>query len=209
MIIADAPPQAVAAIEAALPRLTRAVEGTDGRALRAGVVLRGPDIARGLGRLSTRAGIATPIAAPVHVVGLDRLAAGGDLPRGEPQLWSQILDADDAPGVALADVDARTWRFAAVAEGQGVRALASSITALRAEGGGPDRDLALLRIPALHLTAVWLKGRAGPSDDVIIPNAGPIAPLEPGKRYTLTEFLAITRAMAADRLAMSRGDNGG
>ena len=67
----------------------------------------------------------------------------------------------------------------------------------------------MIRVPALHLSAVWLKGQAGEADDIVIPNPGPIAPLEAGKRYSLAEFQRITRDMAADRLRQAGPETGG
>ena len=61
----------------------------------------------------------------------------------------------------------------------------------------------MIRVPALHLTALWLKGAARKADDIVIPNEGPIAPLVPGRtRYKLAEFQAIVRKMAEERLEM-------
>ena len=67
---------------------------------------------------------------------------------------------------------------------------------------GTKRELAMIRVPALHLTALWLKGAARKADDIVIPNEGPIAPLVPGTRYQLAEFQAIVRKMAEERLEM-------
>ncbi|QMW21899.1 hypothetical protein [Sandaracinobacteroides saxicola] len=231
LILQEPPAQALAAIDAAVPKLTRLapVQPDSGPAVVANprVELRGAAIARGVtafararatgifrdrarAEVAVRASAATPVAAPVHVLGLDELSRGGDLRASRPKLWTHFLnDGEDRPA-AVADVDAANFRFASVEEGASVVSLGGRVRALASEeANAPDRELAMIRVPALHLTAIWLKGRAGPQDDVVIPNDGPIAPLEPGRRYALQEFMDIVKPMAAARIAMTTGDLGG
>jgi peptidoglycan hydrolase-like protein with peptidoglycan-binding domain len=69
-------------------------------------------------------------------------------------------------------------------------------------------ELAQLRIPALHVKAIWLKGKAGASDVVI-----PVAPTDPaltaGRRYSVQEFLAALRPAAESALAHTDPLKGG
>jgi hypothetical protein len=44
---------------------------------------------------------------------------------------------------------------------------------------------------------------------VVIPSDGPIAPLVPGQRYPLAEFMRVAGAMAAERLAKTGDEMGG
>jgi len=145
------------------------------------------------------------------VMGLDQLAADKDPRALTPAVWAQLLPAGADGGRAIAEVDPKAGKLAAVTEGPAVRSLAKRMerAASTESAGGPAQELSLIRIPALHLEAVWLKGAAGEADDVVIPNDGPIAPLKPGQRYGLAEFRAIVKEMAAKTLAHGGDDIGG
>ena len=142
------------------------------------------------------------VPAPVHVVGLDMLAAGGDARKAPLAVWTYLLHTGGgAVPTSLADVDAHTMKFAAVTEGEHIRALGANLRAAESSAaqGGSDFDVAMIRVPALYLSAVWLKGRGG-ADDVIIPGESPKSPLTAGKRYTPAEFNSALKAVAAKEL---------
>ena len=150
--------------------------------------------------------------APVRVLGLSDLAAGTPLRQAPASLWLQLLPANPDGTRAMAEVDQGLAKLTAVSEGPEVKKLAERIGDVTA---APPRTLArqeltLIRVPALHLTAIWLKGDDGnDADDVVIPSDGPIEPLVLGRHYPLAEFQRIAGAMAAERLAKTKNDMGG
>lgn len=197
-IAASPPAENVAAAMVARPSVTRG-----GRA-----------IARSIEAALAEGG-AAGIGAPMVVMGLDELAAGKSPRQGPARLWVQFLPAVAGGQRAMAEIDQQAGRLTAVTEGAEVKALARRIDALakpaRRSGAAADttaQELGLISVPALHLTAVWLKARAT-GEDIVIPNDGPIAPLVPGRRYKLAEFQKITRAMAAERIGKTGDDMGG
>lgn len=198
----EAPQATVDALNAALPRIAQ----------RASVATHAPAISQSVGALmrrrfgSAEAGpaparaAAEPISAPVHIVGLNEIAAKRDLKAAPVKLWAHLLhtDDDDHP-VAVADTDAKTGHFQSITEGAPIAALGRRIRTVQAEQAkAQDHDLAIIRVPALYLDALWLKGRNG-APDVVIPEASPMSPLQAGKRYTLEEFNAALKP-TADRL---------
>ena len=216
VIMQQAPAATVAALDEALARFAtqtvrpaEAAESAPAISVRPTIVARSPAIAAGIRAWTMRpAAAARPPAAPVVVMGLDELAQGKSPRAAKPAMWAQFLEAE-AP--AIADVDASTNRFLALSEGPAIAAMRKTIADVQAREGSEaaSRELSMIRVPALHLSAVWLKGQAGEADDIVIPNPGPIAPLEAGKRYSLAEFQRITREMAADRLRQAGPETGG
>jgi hypothetical protein len=187
----EPPAAVVSALQTALPRI----------AAKASLAAQAPAISAALSkRLDVAPTAPKPISAPVHVVGLDEIVAGRDVRTAPLRLWTQLLDDDGSPAV-LADVDAATMRFAAVTEGQEVRALGEQVRAAERSGrdAREDYELAVIRVPALYLTAMWLKGKGGASD-VIIPSASPMSPLTAGRRYTPEEFAAALKPLAEQLL---------
>ncbi len=156
------------------------------------------------------------LGAPVTVLGLDELADGQDPRQTQASLWVQLLPPQGTER-AMAEVDQKKGQLTAVSQGPEVKDLARRISALTSArpraraAAAPDvqQELSLIRVPALHLTALWLKGAAGEEDDVVIPSDGPISPLVPGQRYPLAEFRRIAGAMAAERLAKTGDEMGG
>lgn len=202
---AEPPASAVSALENAIPRILA----------RASVSVAAPSISAAANAFALRRDAATaqinparvppvavprPITAPVHVLGLDQIAARADLHAAPVKLWAHMLHEDDGAPTTLADTDAVTQKFAAITEGTPVKALGAQIRKVEAETrtSTTDYDLTLLRVPALYLDAVWLKGRNG-APDVVIPNESPMSPLTPGQHYTVEQFTAALKPVA-DRL---------
>lgn len=152
-----------------------------------------------------------PISAPVHVLGLDQIVAGRDLKAAPVQLWSHLLQAEgeEAPST-VAEFDARTQAFAAISEGDEISKLGRRIRSTEAKErtSKKDYDLALIRVPALSLTALWLKGRGG-APDKVIPNDSPQSPLKAGKSYSLDEFREALKPVAEQILRETDDTKGG
>ena len=183
----------------------------------AGPLVARPSIARS-GRVISRSieaalapGAPPGVGASMVVLGLDEIVKGNPLRKSKAKLWLQLLPAGEGGDAAMAEVDQAKAKLTSIAEGPEVKALAKRINGIAAQRTrSPVRqELTLIRVPALHLTAIWLKGTEDEADDVVIPNDGPIAPLVPGQRYPLGEFQRIVAAMAAERLAKTKDDMGG
>lgn len=209
------PPSVASALAEGLPKFAVAATSSDEgestlRSMRPAIARGSRTISRSIAAALASDGLAG-IGAPVTVLGLTDLAGDVALRRTKPKLWVQLLPAAERGKRAMAEVDQTSNRLAAVLEGPEVQSLARRIEGLAVSGGQPSarQELALISVPALHLTAVWLKGASGDADDVVIPNDGPIAPLVPGQRYPLAEFQRIAKAMASDRLAKTGDAMGG
>jgi hypothetical protein len=74
--------------------------------------------------------------------------------------------------------------------------------------GTQSFELAQLRIPALHVKAVWLRDKAG-TGDVVIPIAPTDPALTPERRYSVPEFLAALRSAAQSAIAHTDPLKGG
>lgn len=212
----EMPAAVAAALSNGLPRFAVAAS-PPAENVAAALVAR-PSISRG-GRTIARSveaaiaqGAAAGVGAPVVVMGLKDLSEGKGPRQATAGLWVQWLPAVERGARAMAEVDQRTGRLTAVLEGAEVKSLAK-----RVEGLGAARSrsaarqvLSVIRVPALHLNAIWLQGEPdNGADDVVIPDDGPIAPLVPGQRYSLAEFQKVVKDMATARLANTRDDMGG
>ncbi|MBP6900472.1 MAG: hypothetical protein KBC73_10310 [Burkholderiaceae bacterium] len=214
----DMPAAVAKALSSGLPRFavaaSPAADNTAAaRVARPSITRSGRAISRSIEAAIAQGGTAG-VGAPMVVLGLDELAAGKDPRQGRPRLWLQLLPAVEGGHRAMAEVDQQSGKLTAVSEGAEVKALAKRIDALAKPSrsraaGGARQELGLISVPALHLTALWLKGDAGSADDVVIPSDGPIAPLVPGQRYTLAEFQALCKTMAAERIRKTGDDMGG
>ncbi|MGZ6010332.1 MAG: hypothetical protein ACXWK0_00760 [Caulobacteraceae bacterium] len=205
----QAPAASTNALNAVLPRIAE----------RPSVAVRAPAISAAASlALRRRPGAAQPapeapeaIAAPVHVLGLQDIVQKHDLKAAPVRLWTHMLHAEgeQAP-TAIADFDASTQAFHAITEGDEINQLGRRIRAIEDQerGSGKDYDLALIRVPALSLTALWLKGRGGAPDQVI-PNDSPQSPLTPGKSYTPAEFYAALTPVAQQILTVTDPLKGG
>jgi hypothetical protein len=214
--MSEMPAAVAAALTTGLPRFSVAAS-PPAENVAAALVAR-PSLSRG-GKTIARSveaalaqGSTAGVGAPVVVMGLKELSEGQSPRKATAGLWVQWLPAVERGKRAMAEVDQRTGRLTAVIEGAEVKSLARRVESLGSERKptAARQVLSVIRVPALHLNAVWLQGEsASGSDDVVIPDDGPIAPLVPGQRYSLAEFQKVIKGMAAERLANTRGDMGG
>jgi hypothetical protein len=214
--MSEMPAAVAAALTTGLPRFSVAAS-PPAENVAAALVAR-PSLSRG-GKTIARSveaalaqGSTAGVGAPVVVMGLKELSEGQSPRKATAGLWVQWLPAVERGKRAMAEVDQRTGRLTAVIEGAEVKSLARRVESLGSERKptAARQVLSVIRVPALHLNAVWLQGEsASGSDDVVIPDDGPIAPLVPGQRYSLADFQKVVKGMAAERLANTRGDMGG
>jgi hypothetical protein len=212
----EMPAAVAAALTTGLPKFAVAASPPAENVVAALVAL--PSITRG-GKAIARSieaalvqGATVGMGAPVVVMGLKELSEGQSPRKAIAGLWVQWLPAVERGKRVMAEINQRTGHLTAVLEGAEVKSLARRVESLGSERKPTTarQVLSVIRVPALHLNAVWLQGEpASGSDDVVIPDDGPIAPLVPGQRYSLAEFQAVVKGMAAARLASTRDDMGG
>ena len=212
----EMPPDVASALNAGLLRFAVAASAPSQAAGSAFVVK--PSISRGARTIARSIegalapGSTAGVGAPMVVLGLDELAAGTPLRQSKANLWVQLFPATEGGARAIAEVDQGAARLTSICEGPQVKALAKRIGDLANAPAlsAARQELTLIRVPALHLTAIWLRSDDdNGADDVLIPNDGPIAPLVPGQRYPLAEFQRIVAAMAAERLSKTTVHMGG
>lgn len=197
---AEPPPAVLTALEAALPKLGRsaAIEARSpaiGRAARGfagGAQLRIP---RRLDQVANADAIATP----VYVLGVDDLIRGKVVDGAKLALWSHILSSEAGP--VSAEVDANTARFAQISDSRAAARLRNRITMMATsdEGRQGEYQVAQLRVPALHLTLLWLKSTDG--KDLFEPVEATGNDVQIGQHYTQEQLVAALRAPAAARAA--------
>jgi hypothetical protein len=204
--IAQPPPASISSLSTVLPKI----------AGNRGIASKAPLLAQGANRMLQEQGASnapTPmLSSPVYVLGLDAIVAGRDLSAAKLAMWTHFFpsarDGDDQ--LMAADVNADTSRFASLKEGPQVRAFYRQVQALQQapDIGLRSFELAQLRIPALHVKAVWLKDKGGTSD-VVIPIAPTDPALTPGRRYSVRELLAALRPAAETAIAHTDPLKGG
>jgi hypothetical protein len=204
--IAQAPPASISSLNAVLPR----VVGNRGFALQAPLLAQGAN--RALQDKGTSDVPKPTLSSPVYVLGLGAVVAGPDFSAAKLGLWTHFFPSarEGDSQVVAADVNADTLRFASLKEGPQVLAFYQQVKMLQQAPDIAPRsfELAQLRIPALHVKAVWLKDKAG-TNDVVIPIAPTDPALTPERRYSVPEFLAALRPAAESAMAQTDPLKGG
>ena len=145
---------------------------------------------------------------PIYNLGLDDVAAGR-LPGSSARLtgWRYLVQ-EDGRIVAAAELNAGSsgeeYTFAALNEGPFVRGTEATLEAaetLPAVDSG-QFELRLLRIPALYVMALWLKGENGVADIIIAMTPAP-PELVAGEAYDESRFIGALSSGA--RQATSPG----
>jgi hypothetical protein len=204
--IAQPPPASISSLSAVLPKI----------AGNRGIASKAPLLAQGANRMLQGQGTANvpspTLSSPVYVLGLDAVVAGQGLSAAKLAMWTHFFSSarDDDSQLVAADVNADTSRFASLKEGPQVRAFYRQVQALQQapDIGSRSFELAQLRIPALHVKAVWLKDKGGTSD-ILIPIAPTDPALTPGRRYSVQELLAALRPAAESAIAHTDPLKGG
>ncbi len=203
--ITQPPSQSLESLSTTLPRL----------AARAGVARQAPLITRVL-EMATQHPSAlhvTPVApvlsSPVYVLGLDTIAARRGLSAARLMAWTHLLPSAGTE-VVSADVKADTHEFLGLTEGPHPNVFVQQVQTLQtsSEVEGHSYQLAQLRVPALHVTAVWLRDKEGTSD-VLIPLAPTPPELEAARRYSADQFEAALQGRAQTVLAETDPLKGG
>lgn len=137
----------------------------------------------------------------VYTLGLDQLASDSGLASARAGGWRYLLQRDNQP-VASAQTTADAAGapvFALFNSGPFVQSTADALQqAEQIAGGGPGASLEprLLHVPALHAMALWLHG-SNTTTDVVIPLKPAPPPVDPARQYSVDEYLAALREVAA------------
>jgi hypothetical protein len=120
-------------------------------------------------------------------LGLDSIEAKKGVAAAEPIGWRYLLAGGPAGRGLAAEVHSRPsgYEFAGLNEGPFVQQVADQIEKLRGKIGNKDYEPRLLRIPALYIAALWLKGK---NDDLFIPLQPSNPAVEPHRVYSRKDF---------------------
>lgn len=193
------PPAAMAGnLAAVMPRL----------AISTGIDARAPAISRAANRMA--AGVAMTMATnldevaeaealttPVYTLGLDAIAAGRIADGAKLKLWAQIVPTE--AGAVSAEARASDAKFAAMSNGISVGRFRNALTRMAAAPPAGDAEVAQLRVPALHLTLLWLKGKGGVDSYEVVD--APPGGLGVGQKLTAAELAKALKPLAAARMA--------
>uniref|UniRef100_UPI0018CC2374 hypothetical protein n=1 Tax=Sandarakinorhabdus oryzae TaxID=2675220 RepID=UPI0018CC2374 len=177
-------------LEARAPALTRAATRlATGNALRIAATLA--DVAQ-----------ADAVTTPVYMLGLEDLAAGRIAQSAKLKLWAQILPTE--AGAVSAEARASDAAFAQMSNGIGASRFRNALTRMAAAPPADDGEVAQLRIPALHISCLWLKGgRGGDRFEVI---EAPPGVLTVGQTLSAAQLAAALKTHAVSRLANRDAD---
>jgi len=183
-------------------------------ALRRAAVPRRVRLPRRLAALAPAPPVSLTAAQEVFTARLDALADGRGLDAATDRTGWRMLVEHRGDVVAAAEVPVpaagdRSTPRGQMNRGPYVRSTVTAITSAEQEDRVRTSDFALrlLRVPALHLTALWLRGADG--DDVVVPLAPAPSPFEANRSYDAGEFAARAAELAgAARQRVDRAGDG-
>src|SRR5262245_35778347 len=99
---------------------------------------------------------------PVYLLSVEQLKSGDGLDRAGLASWECLLvEGDEVRHSARLTYDAAgRCRLAALASGSAA-AMQKALATAENAAGERSHEVRILRVPALHLTALWLKAEAG------------------------------------------------
>ena len=154
--------------------------------------IRGAAATRGM---ADAAGAGTPHES--YHLGLDSIEAKKGVAAAKSIGWRYLLAGGPAGRGLAAEVHSRDrgYEFAGLNEGPFVQQVADQIENLRGKIGDKDYEPRLLRIPALYVAALWLKGK---NDDLFVPLQPSHPALEPHRVYSRMDFEAALEKAARE-----------
>jgi hypothetical protein len=195
--IPPAPAQSIDALRAVVPLLAQ-----------------GPLLERVAPRLSvtvSRPGAASNVSPAqsykVYSLSLSDLAAAAAKGFRTAQLsgWRHILVSPQE--VVSADVFSTDstggYQFASLSADPSAAAVQSEVAALARDPAlaGARYEVALLQVPALAVTSIWLRDASGKAGDILVPVAPVRSELVAGRRYSSAAFADALKDVAAKILA--------
>lgn len=158
--------------------------------------------------LGTRSSPAVSMPVRVYNLGADAIAAGRGLAAAQPTGWLVTLSADGEVRGTIELIPAKparkgetlpaAVRFGGFSTGPLHRALAGAIESAAKAAGRSNVQLAVLRVPALYLLALWLRDDNG---DRLVPIAPSPPPLKAGEAYPASRALDSLRQAAKQALS--------
>ena len=141
----------------------------------------------------------------VYNLGLADVKGRNPLGKAKPSAWRYLV-LEQGAVIAAAEAVQRSPSakplFSHTNEGPFVESTAKAIEAAEQlpEVETGKYELAVLRVPALYVVALWLKGTGTkPPDDILIPLDPAPAGLTAGERLTAKDFTAALIALKAER----------
>jgi len=158
-------------------------------------------------RLSAAAPASLSLAVPhrVYNLGLSDIKGANSVGKAKPSAWRYLV-VEEGTVIAAAEAIQRTANakplFSNTNEGPFVDSTAKAIEAAEhlPEVEAGNYEIAVLRVPALYLIALWLKGAGTkPPDDIFIPLDPAPAGLTAGERLNARDFNAALVRLKAER----------
>lgn len=143
---------------------------------------------------------ADAVASPVYALGLDQLAQGKLGDGARLAAWAWVIPTEAGP--VSAETIAGTNRFAQISNAASAGRFRRALLRLADHGDEADGEAVQLRIPALHTSLLWVKGK---QELYEVLDSG-VAGLETGRRYTADELKRILRPEAEARLRSANLD---
>lgn len=164
-------------------------------------------------REATPAALSLAAPHPTYNLGLEDIGSAKALDKATLTAWSYvILDGDQsiATAEALPASGSSQPLFASTSEGPTATSIGAAIAVAEAlpELEEKTYELAVLRIPALYVTALWLKGsEPGTADDLFIPLKPAPDKLKAEEKLTADAFLKTLADLKAIRGTSSGNSN--
>ncbi|WP_426120749.1 hypothetical protein [Kocuria sp. LHG3120] len=192
--IATPPDAVLTELTNTLPRIA----GSSGIAQRAPSITRSADRftladAMRVARAPDEIADADALPMPVYVVGLDDLAQEGHLEEtARLALWSYIVTTE--AGAVSAEVTSDDSQFAQISNTAAAGRARSALIHLAQDesADAPNGEAAELRVPALHLSLLWIRGESGTFE--VLDFQGPELPI--GRRFGADELEGVLRTLA-------------
>jgi hypothetical protein len=155
-----------------------------------------------MAHLTAVAGAEAPPPLPVYSFPLDDLAAGKDPRSKSPVAWKYLLVTGSQP-VRTANVvltPSGGYAFASIsaahASGIGQAILLAENSPVASKG---NYEMRLVEVPALYVTALWLKNQKSKTDHFIVIPPAPNG-FQPYAVSHAADFLKLLKAAAAQRI---------
>jgi hypothetical protein len=160
-----------------------------------------------LGHLAAATNAEAPPPLPVYVLPLDDLAAGKAPKGGAPVAWEYLLVAGGQP-VSTAEVHPlagpkKSFAFAGISTAPAAGVAQAIEVAETDPGIAAGRcEMRLVRVPALYVTALWLKDLNGAADSYVV-----IPPAPEGFRahaiIPAPDFFKLLQTKAAEKVRVT------
>lgn len=133
---------------------------------------------------------ADAVASPVYALGLDQIAKGRLGDGATLAGWSYVVATEAGP--VSAETTAGDHRFTQVSNAASAGRFRRALVQMATGPDDADGEAVQLRIPALHTSLLWVKGRREVYE---VLDSG-VPGLEVGRRYPASELLKILRPAA-------------